>query len=94
MIAKIWVFLREPLNLALLLAIASGVGWMWHELRSLRDEPPAHAVTATTGSAATTKPSIVTGDISQNATASGDDSHAINAAPGATVSVTGSGPPK
>ena len=90
MLGKIWKFAREPLNLALILAIASGIGWAWHELKPAKGESPATA----TNNASPADRSIVTGDVNQTATAAGNSSHAINAAPGATVSISGADPAK
>jgi len=85
---KIWNFAREPVNLALILALASGIGWVWHELKPGKAQPPS---TQNVQAAAAERP-IAT--VNQTATATGNGSNAINAAPGANVTISGSAPAK
>ena len=76
---KIWNFLRAPQNLALIIALAGGIGWVWHEYKGQKPvEPPKPEI------AAPVTPPIATGNVIQNATSNGSGP-AINAAPGATV---------
>ena len=71
--------LRTPQNLALIIAIASGVGWVWQQYRGQQPvKPPTPSI------AAPLTPPITTGNVIQNATSNGSGD-AINAAPGATV---------
>ena len=90
---KIWKFLREPINLALITAIAGGLGWAWHEFHPKPVEPKAVAVPAPPDVTATNS-TVVMGNVNQNATSKGDNSPATNVAPGGTVNNFGSGPPK
>ena len=73
---KIWNFLRAPQNLALIIAIAGGVGWVWQQNKPVKPPTPSIAAPVT--------PPITTGNVIQNATSNGSGD-AITAAPGATV---------
>lgn len=78
--AKLWIFLRKPANLALLVALGGGVAWLWAQIKP----PPApmnKSVTATEAPA-------VTQTIEAPQTAEADNgSNAVNARDNASVTI-------
>lgn len=76
MIAKFWIFMRKPANLALLVALGGGVAWLWTQIKP----PPAPASTNKSVTASEAPPAA------QNAEAD-NGSNAVNARDNASVTI-------
>jgi hypothetical protein len=88
--AKIWEFISKPQNLAALIAIGGGIGFLIKEVM-MRPAPPAKAPVeqaTPTAQAISAPPASPAGPTNQTMMVKGSANTAVNAAPGANVTIT------